>query len=404
MTKKLDGKKIEEARRQKTQSKRNEYEKQQIRDAFEANKTQKRVVIIPPKLITEVDDVRKTRVCAYCRVSTAEENQAGSFEIQCQHFKQYIENNPMWDFAGIFSDEGISGTSVEKRKGFQKMIEAAKNHDVDMILTKSISRFGRNIVDILTNLRLLSDLNPPVSVHFETEGIGTTDGKDSLIIMILSALAQLESQQKSEAIKAGIRYRMQEGIYKFSVINTLGYYRDHFGKIKIDDAEADIVRFIYDSFIEGASLEQIAEALAEERIKTPKELYKWRTGTIRNILSNEKYCGDALMQKTYTKNFLTHKSVKNRNFLPMYFTENHHDAIISREKWNRTQELLQSYNERRRLSNKVPLKIVPKRVIATKSKNGVIQGFFLLNASWTKSERAEFLKILRSLNNIENER
>ena len=163
---------------------------------------------------------------AYCRVSTAEEAQVGSFEMQIQHFKSVIESNPTYELVKIYTDEGISGTSLNKRKGFQSMIDDAMKGKIDLILTKSISRFGRNIVDILTTLRSLSDLDPPVAVNFESEGIFSSDGKNKLIISILSALAELESQQKSIAIKEGIRYRMQEGLYKFPVKNLIGYYRD----------------------------------------------------------------------------------------------------------------------------------------------------------------------------------
>lgn len=401
MAKKLDAKRIEEARRKKVENNRGEFEKQQIREAFENNKNNSRVVIIPPKAVPVKDNTVKIRVCAYCRVSTAEENQAGSFEIQCQHFKQVIESNPNWQFAGIFSDEGISGTTVEKRKGFQSMIEAAQNHEIDLILTKSISRFGRNIIDILTNLQLLNALNPPVSVNFEMEGIGTSDGKNNFLISLLSALAELESQQKSEAIKAGIRYRMHEGIYKFSVSNMLGYYRDHFGQIKIEPAEAEIVKYIYDSFIEGVTLEGIADTLSFQGIRTPKGLYNWRSNTIRSILTNEKYCGDALMQKTYTKNFLTHKSVKNSNILPMYFTENYHTAIIDRCKWNRVQELLIN---RKSNSTVILPKSVPNHLMVTRIKSGSLKGYFLIDTTWTKQEREQFLKIIGSVNNLNDER
>lgn len=190
--------------------------------------------------------------------------------MQVQHFTQVIENNPRYELARIYKDEGISGTSVAKRKEFQEMIEDTQHGKIDLILTKSISRFGRNIVDILTSLRILSDLNPPVAVNFETEGIDTSDGRNKLMISMLSALAELESQQKSEAIKSGIRYRMHEGVYKFAVQNTIGYYRDYTGAVKIEPAEAEIVRYIYDSFLESASPQDIADALTQQGITSPK--------------------------------------------------------------------------------------------------------------------------------------
>lgn len=257
MAKKLDAERIEQARHkgEKTGS-RNEAVKREIQETIAKNRSGERKghVIMPQKKEYAYQDAPKVRVAAYCRVSTAEEAQEGSFEMQVQHFQSVIDNNPNYELVKIYTDKGISGTSVGKRKGFQEMIEDACAGKIDLILTKSISRFGRNIVDILTTLRTLSDLNPPVAVNFESEGINTSDGRNKLIISILSALAELESQQKSIAIKEGIRYRMQEGLYKYSVKNTIGYYRDYSGRVKIEPAEAEIVRYIFDSFTEGAPL------------------------------------------------------------------------------------------------------------------------------------------------------
>ena len=297
------------------------------------------------------------------------------------------------------ADEGISGTSINKRKEFQEMIEDAQAGKIDLILTKSISRFGRNIVDILTTLRLLSGLNPPVAVNFESEGINTSDGKNNLVISILSALAELESQQKSIAIKEGIRYRMQEGLYKFTVRNTIGYYRDYTGQIKIEPAEAEIVRYIYDSFLEGASPQDIADALTEQGISSPKGMDTWKAATIKGILSNEKYCGDVLYQKTYSKDYLSHKSVKNRDVLPQYFWENNHKAIIKREIWEKAQELLSA---RKWSRSKQKIEKMQKKFTVAKVKNGVLRGYFLLDMGWNKEEREQFLNIINSINDLDD--
>ena len=307
MTKPLDPKKIEAARQTNSRAERREQKRKQIQDEIAANQLSNGVIIIPPQKRHEIPTERpKLRVAAYCRVSTQEEQQIGSFDMQIHHFTKRIEGNPNWELVEIYQDEGISATTVEKRLGFQKMIADAVDGKIDLILTKSISRFGRNIVDILNNLSTLSALNPPVSVEFETEGITYTgDGKNGLLISLLAALAEMESQQKSEAIKAGIRWRMAEGIYKFSVQNTLGYYRDHFGRLVIEPTEARIVEYIYESCLKGARPAEIAAALTEQGIKSPMGNDLWSAGTIRSILKNEKYCGDALMQKTYTKDFRT---------------------------------------------------------------------------------------------------
>ncbi|NLU24450.1 MAG: recombinase family protein [Clostridiales bacterium] len=401
MAKKLDAERIEQARQkgEKTNSRREE-QKREIQNTIEKNRSGQRKgrVIMPEKKIYAYQDAPKVRVAAYCRVSTAEEAQVGSFEMQVQHFQSVIDNNPNYELVKIYTDEGISGTSVGKRKGFQEMIEDACAGKIDLILTKSISRFGRNIVDILTTLRTLSDLNPPVAVNFESEGINTSDGKNKLVISILSALAELESQQKSIAIKEGIRYRMQEGLYKFSVKNTIGYYRDYSGRVKIEPAEAEIVRYIFDSFTEGASPREIADSLKEQGIRSPKGMDYWRQATIRNILRNEKYCGDVLYQKSYSKDYLTHKSVKNRDVLPQWYWENDHPAIIKREQWNRAQELLDAGNWRK--SSK-PLEAMKKKFTVAKVKSGVLRGYFLLDMMWSKEERDQFIQIINSINELD---
>lgn len=402
MAKKLDAERIEQARHkgEKTSSRREE-QKREIQATIAKNRSGERKgrVIMPEKKIYAYQDSPKVRVAAYCRVSTAEEAQVGSFEMQVQHFQSVIDNNPNYELVKIYTDEGISGTSVGKRKGFQEMIEDACAGKIDLILTKSISRFGRNIVDILTTLRTLSNLNPPVAVNFESEGINTSDGKNKLVISILSALAELESQQKSIAIKEGIRYRMQEGLYKFSVKNTIGYYRDYSGRVKIEPAEAEIVRYIFDSFTEGASPRKIADSLTEQGIRSPMGMDHWKQATIRNILRNEKYCGDVLYQKSYSKDYLTHKSVKNRDVLPQWYWENNHPAIIKREQWNRTQELLSAGNWRK---NNQPLEAMQKKFTVAKVKSGVLRGYFLLDMMWSKDERDQFIEIINSINELDD--
>ena len=403
MAKKLDVERIEQARhKDEKASNHHEEQKREIQNTIAKNRSGERKgrVIMPEKTEYVYQDAPKVRVAAYCRVSTAEEAQVGSFEMQVQHFKSVIDTNPNYELVKIYTDEGISGTSVDKRKGFREMIDDACAGKIDLILTKSISRFGRNIVDILTTLRKLSDLNPPVAVNFESEGINTSDGKNKLIISILSALAELESQQKSTAIKEGIRYRMQEGLYKFSVKNTIGYYRDYSGRVKIEPAEAEIVRYIFDSFTEeGASPTEIATSLTKQGIRSPMGMEHWQPGTIRNILSNEKYCGDVLYQKTYSKDYLSHKTVKNHNVLPKWYWENNHPAIINRKQWNKAQELLAAKKWRK---NNKPLKAMEKKFTIAKVKSGVLAGYFLLDMSWSKEERKQFLQIIKSINEFDD--
>lgn len=393
MAKPLDPQKIEAMRRSSARAERRNQKRNQMREEIARNQSGNGVIVIPPQKSAEAPaPFKKLRVAAYCRVSTQEEQQVGSFEMQVHHFTKRIEANPEWEMVEIYQDEGISATTIEKRLGFQKMIADAVDGKIDLILTKSISRFGRNIVDILNNLRTLSALNPPVSVEFETEGITYTgDGKNNLLIALLSALAEMESQQKSEAIKAGIRWRMAEGIYKFSVQNTLGFYRDHFGRLVIEPTEAQIVKYIYESCLEGASPSEIAAALTEQGVKSPMGKDTWLPDTVRNILKNEKYCGDALMQKTYTKDYRTHRSVKNTD-LNMYFKENHHTAIIKKEDWLKVQKLLTAGHS---TAKKAKLRLLDNRFIVTRIKDGLFKGYLIVDSRWSFTDRQEFMKMIQ---------
>lgn len=393
MAKPLNPEELAAVRKAGSRAERREQKRKQMHEEIVQNQGGSGVIIIPPKKRLELSgEPPKLRVAAYCRVSTQEEQQVGSFEMQIHHFTKRIHANPDWEMVEIYQDEGISATSVEKRLGFQKMIADAVAGKIDMILTKSISRFGRNIVDILNNLRTLSALNPPVSVEFETEGITYTgDGRNNLLIALLSALAEMESQQKSEAIKAGIRWRMAEGIYKFSVQNTLGFYRDHFGRLVIEPTEAQIVKYIYESCLEGASPSEIAAALTEQGVKSPMGKDTWLPGTVRNILKNEKYCGDALMQKTYTKDYRTHRSVKNTD-LNMYFKENHHTAIIKKEDWLKVQKLLTAGHS---TAKKAKLRLLDNRFIVTRIKDGLFKGYLIVDSRWSFTDRQEFMKMIQ---------
>lgn len=398
LAKQLDSQEIESGRKTRTRAERREERKRQFYNDINQNRNSGGVIVIPPPQVSHGENgiPPKLRVAAYCRVSTQEEEQVGSFEMQVHHFEERIANNPAWELVEIYQDNGISATSVIKRVGFQKMIADALDGKIDLILTKSISRFGRNVRDILKNLEKLSNLDPSVSVEFEQEGITyTADSKNNLIITLLSALAELESQQKSEAIKAGIRWRMAEGIYKFSVQNTLGFYRDHFGRLVIEPTEAKIVEYIYESCIDGVSPAEIAVSLTEQGIKSPMGKDTWLPETVRSILKNEKYCGDALMQKTYIKDFKTHKSVKNTK-LNMYLKENHHTAIISKKDWLKVQELL---SLRKEAGKTIKLRRLTNRFVASRVKDGMFKGFYILDSRWTTTERYEFLKTIDELTN-----
>lgn len=278
----------------------------------------------------------KLRVAAYCRVSTDSEEQASSYEVQIEHYTNYIESNPEWELAGIFADDGISGTNTKKRDEFNRMIEDCMEGKIDMVITKSISRFARNTLDCLKYIRQLKDKNIPV--FFEKENINTMDSKGEIMLTIMASLAQQESQSLSQNVKLGIQYRYQQGEIQINHNRFLGYTKDENKHLVIVPEEAEVVKRIYREYHEGASLLQIARGLEADGILTAANKPKWRPETLKKILQNEKYIGDALLQKTYTIDFLSKKRVVNNGIVPQYYVENSHEPIIPREIFMQVQE------------------------------------------------------------------
>lgn len=298
------------------------------------------VEVIPAKQDFIPATKQKVRVAAYCRVSTDTEAQAGSYELQIQYYTEYIKSNPDWIFVGVYADRGISGTSTKKRVQFLKMIEDCRQGKIDIILTKSVSRFARNTLDTIRYMRELKLLSSPVEIKFETEGLNTLDKNAEMMITFLSCVAQGESEAKSDSIRWSIRQRFAKGFPLCPTCFLLGYDTDENNNMIIIEEEAVIVRFIYQQFLEGYSIQQIAEMLTENKILTVKGKEIWSYSTVRNILRNERYCGDVLMQKTVTVDCLSHKSVKNNGQEKQYRMTNHHPAIISKENWYIVQEML----------------------------------------------------------------
>ena len=278
----------------------------------------------------------KIRVAAYCRVSTDSEEQASSYDIQIEHYTNYIKKNKEWELAGIFADDGITGTNTKKRDEFNRMIEECMAGSIDMIITKSISRFARNTLDCLKYIRQLKDKN--IAVFFEKENINTMDSKGEIMLTIMASIAQQESQSLSQNVKLGIQYRYQQGEVQVNHKRFLGYTKDENKQLVIDPEGAEVVKRIYREYLEGASLLQIARGLEADGILTVAGKAKWRPETLKKILQNEKYIGDALLQKTYTVDFLSKKRVKNNGIVPQYYVENSHEPIIPRELFMQVQE------------------------------------------------------------------
>ena len=288
----------------------------------------------------------RLRVAAYARVSTDDEEQQTSYEAQVDYYTKKIRENPEWIFVEVYADEGITGTSTKRRKNFNRMIDDAMAGRIDRIITKSVSRFARNTVDTLTTVRKLKEKG--VGVTFEKENIDTLDSKGELFITIMSSLAQEESRSISENVTWGWRKRIADGKVSVAYAHFLGYEKGPDGKMQIVEEEAKVVREIYAMFLDGKTPSGIAAALTKRGVPTPAGKAKWQASTVKSILSNEKYRGDALLQKTFTVDFLTKKAKVNEGEAPQYYVENSHPAIVSGEVF----ELAQFEMSRRRQHEK----------------------------------------------------
>ena len=276
-----------------------------------------------------IDTPVKRKVCAYARVSTDSEEQLTSYEAQVSYYTEYIKKHDDWEFIKVYADEGISGCSTKGRIGFLKMVEDALAGKINLIITKSVSRFARNTVDSLSTIRKLKEHN--VECYFEKENIWSFDPKCELLLSIIASISQEESRSISENVTWGHRKRMADGKVSVPFSRFLGYDRGEDGNLVVNEKEAEIVRLIYRLFLEGLTPYSIAKHLTEKGIPTPAGKTKWTDSTVKSILTNEKYKGDALLQKSYTADYLTKKKKVNHGEVPMYYVQDNHEAIISPE-------------------------------------------------------------------------
>ena len=298
--------------------------------------TTPKVITIPEKPeMTRTAVQRQLRVAAYCRVSTDDEEQLTSYEAQKTYYTDKIMTNPNWTLSGIFADEGISGTSARKRPEFIRMIRKCRQGKIDLVLVKSISRFARNTVDCLNYIRALKELG--IAVIFEKENINTLDSDSEMLITMMGAFAQAESESMSANVRWGKRQAMREGRVSIQYKRLYAYEKGEDGNAKIIPQQAEVVRRIYNSFLAGESLRAICDALNEDHIPTPNNGEKWSHIIVKNILSNEKYCGDVLMQKSYISDCISKKVIRNQGQLPMYLIQDHHEGIVSRDTYNAAQ-------------------------------------------------------------------
>ena len=333
------------------------------------------------------------RVCAYCRVSTDNDEQLSSFELQQAHYKQVVQDHPNWELKRIYADEGISGTSLKNRDAFNEMIAACQRGEYDLIVTKSVSRFARNLVDCISLIRMLKSQTPPVGVFFETDNLYTLAENTEFMLSFLATFAQEESVKKSEAMNWSLQQRFKDG--KLLTPAPLGYDRPKdvtgryikYAPLEINEEEAKTVRFIYDAYLSGWSQEQIANFLTDIGCETKIGGAAWNSGSVGYILTNERYCGNVLTWKTFTADLYEHKHKKNNQDRDQYLYKDRHDAIISVEKFEAAQVLLE--NRKHHIRGGLPVMHVIDE--------GIFKGFIPINHHWVNDDPGTYYDICNSI-------
>lgn len=360
-------------------------EKQKIRSRYKGiSRDELEAIPAIEKKDIFVDDSDKM-IGVYARVSTDSARQTSSFELQQNHYTDLIDRRPGWHLYRIYADEGISGTSLKHRDAFMQMIEDCKQHKVDLIVTKSVSRFARNIYDCIGYVRELAALKPPVGVLFETENLYTLKDDSEMSLSFIATLAQEESHTKSSSMNLSYEMRFSRGI--FLTPELLGYDKDEEGNLVINEEEALTVRLIFFMFLYGYSTEQIADMLMQLERVTKRGNCKWSAGTVLSILQNERHCGDVLAHKTYTPNYLNHKSVKNRGEKAQYRKRDHHEGIISREDFVAAQQLI-TFGMHGRTGMLPQIHVVD---------SGALRGFVVINPRWAGFTSEDYLTAVDSI-------
>ena len=363
-----------------------EERKQKIRERYKGVDKDELEVIPAREIVSLKEDTSYKRVAAYCRVSTDDPNQTSSYELQKNHYEEYIKEHPGWELVGIYADEGISGTSLAHREEFHRMLDDCNAGKIDLIITKSISRFARNTVDSISTVRQLAQLKRPVGVLFETENLFTLNQTSEMILTVLSAAAQEESHTKSEIMNISIEHRFSRGM--FLTPELLGYDKDEDGNLVINEDEAETVKAIYYLYLNGFSISEIADLLTEYGRKTKLGNTEWNPGSIMKIIQNERHCGDVLARKTWTPSYLNHKSKKNNNDRNQYRQRDHHEAIVSREVFNAANQL--------QASKGYAAKNRPLPVLSVVD-DGVLKGYVPVDKDWTGFSAEEYQEASESV-------
>jgi site-specific DNA recombinase len=331
------------------------------------------------------EDQREKRVGVYARVSTDDPNQTSSYELQKNHYHDLVNRHPGWKLVEIYADEGISGTSLQHRDSFLRMIEDCKAGKIDMIITKSVSRFARNVLDCIGYARALKAMNPPIGIFFETENIFTLNDNSEMSLSFISTLAQEESHTKSEIMNASIEMRFGRGIFLTPVL--LGYDHDEDGNLVVNEDEAKTVRLIFFMYLYGYSTSKIANILTELKRETKLGNTTWSSSSVLGVLQNERHCGDVLSRKTWTPNYLDHKSKKNKQNRNQYVQQNHHEAIISRDDYIAVQRMIR--NARYKHKGFLPeLLVIP---------DGALKGYVSVNPRWAGFKADDYINASASV-------
>ncbi len=367
--------------------------KEQLRQLYWAEDSGDKTFIPAKPKVSLYSEGHVFRTCAYCRVSTGDEDQLSSIVFQQAHYKQLAEDHPNWNLLHVYADEGISGTSLKNRDEFNAMIRACREGQYDLIVTKSVSRFARNLVDCVSLIRMLKGLSPPVGVFFETDNLYTLSENTEFMLSFLATFAQEESVKKSESMNWSIKQRFKDG--KLLTPAPLGYDRprdaaNHYIKyapLVINGAEAAVVRFIFDAYLLGWSQEAIAKFLTDIGCETKTGNASWTSHAIGYILTNERYCGNVLTWKTFTADMYEHKHRKNRQDRDQYLYKNRHPAIISVEKFEAVQVLLE--NRKHHVQGTLPaLHVIDE---------GIFHGFIPINHHWINDDPNIYYDISNSI-------
>ncbi|MBR1643398.1 MAG: recombinase family protein [Butyrivibrio sp.] len=366
-------------------SKTIEQQKSKIRDRYKGVDPDLIKVIPANEESSIFDEDAKLRVAVYARVSTGDPRQTSSYELQKNYYEDFVMHHPNWTLVKIYADEGISGTSLKHREQFKLMIEDCKKGLIDLIVVKSVSRFARNIVDCIGQVRELAALNPPVGVYFETENIYTRKDDSEMALSFIATMAQEESHNKSTAMNSSIEMRFKYGI--FLTPKLLGYDHDEDGNLIINEAEAKIVKMIFFMYLYGITPTKIAQTLTSLGYETKLGNKEWSSSSIMEILQNERHCGDILARKTFTPNYLDHKSKKNVNDRNQYYHENHHEPIISRDDFVAVQEMIRNV----RYGGKG---FLPELHVID---SGTLKGFVHVNPVWAGFSADDYLEAAMSV-------